>query len=137
MPTSLADLPNEVIFQILLFAPPSSAPTIQKVSRRFRDLVTPLLWRHHCQTQFKYWGEEHGIRNLFSCNAVNVDWKKIFADRHRVDGITSRTVDSIVAGQLDRSEKSERIVGLGYDAKDALLRNLRVGEDAADVLAQR
>ena len=68
---------------------------------------------------------------------MNVDWKKIFADRHRVDGITSRTVDSIVAGQLDRSEKSERIVGLGYDAKDALLRNLRVGEDAADVLAQR
>ena len=57
--------------------------------------------------------------------------------RHVVDRTTSHELDSILTSQVGRIEKSETIVGLGYDAKDALLRHLNVGKDAEDILARR
>lgn len=54
-----------------------------------------------------------------------------------VDRITSQELDSILAGQCGRIKRSEIIVKMGYDAKDTLLRNLSVGDDAEDVLARR
>lgn len=136
MSVTLADLPNEVIFQILLYVPLDSAPTLLRVSRRFNEAAQPL-WKFHCRTQFRYWSEEHGIRHKFSNNALQVDWKRIFAKRHSVGRVTSRTLDSIISSQLDRINKSESIVRLGYDAKDTLLRNIHIGEDAEDVLARQ
>lgn len=137
MPAALTDLPNEVIFQILLYVPPSSAPALQQISRRFNDLSQPLLWRHHCRTQYRYWSQEHSIQQKFSDNAAKADWKKIFARRHLIDRTTGHKLDSILASQVGRIEKSESIVGLGYDAKDALLRHLTIEEGAKDVLARR
>lgn len=136
MSVTFADLPNEVIFQILLYVPLDSTPTLLQVSRRFNEAAQALLWKFHCRTQFRYWSEEHDIKHKFN-NALQVDWKSIFAKRHSVDRETRRTLDSIISSQLDRINKSESIVSLGYDAKDTLLRNLHVGEDAEDVLARQ
>lgn len=137
MSVTLADLPNEVIFQILLYVPLDSTPTLLRVSRRFNEAVQPLLWKFHCRTQFRYWSEEHDIKHKLSKNALQVDWKSLFVKRHSVDRETSRTLDSIIGSQLGRINKSESIVRLGYDAKDTLLRNIHVGEDADDVLARQ
>lgn len=138
MSVTLADLPNEVIFQILLYVPLDSTATLLQVSRRFNEAAQALLWKFHCRTQFRYWSEEHDIKHKFNNAALQVvDWKSIFAKRHSVDRETRRTLDSIISSQLDRIHKSESIVRLGYDAKDTLLRNLHVGEDADDVLARR
>lgn len=137
MSVTLADLPNEVIFQILLYVPLDSTPTLLRVSRRFNEAAQPLLWKFHCWTQFRYWSDEHDIKHKFSNNALQVDWKGLFAKRHSVDRETNRTLDSIISSQLDRINKSESIVRLGYDAKDTLLRNIHVGEDAEDVLARQ
>lgn len=54
-----------------------------------------------------------------------------------VDKTTSHELNSILARQRGRIKRSEIIAELGYDAKDTLLRNLNVGEDAEDVLARR
>lgn len=54
-----------------------------------------------------------------------------------VDRTTSHELDNILAGQRGRIRGSETIAELGYDAKDTLLRNLIVGDDAEDVLARR
>lgn len=137
MSVTLADLPNEVIFQILLYVPLDSTPTLLRVSRRFNEAAQPLLWKFHCRTQFRYWSEEHDMKHKFSNNVLQVDWRRIFAERRSVDREISRTVDSIISSQLDRINKSESIVRLGYDAKDTLLRNINVGEDAEDVLARQ
>lgn len=137
MSVTLADLPNEVIFQILLYVPLDSTPTLLRVSRRFSEAAQPLLWRFHCRTQYRYWSEEHDIKHKFSNNALQVEWKSLFARRHSVDRETSRTINSIIGSQLDRINKSENIVRLGYDAKDTLLRNIHVGEDGEDVLARQ
>lgn len=137
MSVSLADLPNEVIFQILLYVPLDSTPTLLLVSRRFNEAAQPLLWRFHCRTQYRYWSEEHDIKQKFSNNALQVEWKSLFARRHSVDCETNRTINSIIGSQLDRINKSEKIVRLGYDVKDTLLRNIHVGEDGEDVLARQ
>lgn len=133
----LSELPNEIIYQILLCIPPSSIPTLQQVSHQFNDLTQPILWRHHCQTQYRYWSPEHGMQEKFNGPVAKVDWKIVFARRHCVDRTTSEEIGSILASQSSRIEKTERITGQGYDAKDTLLRHLNVEDDAQDVLARR
>lgn len=135
--TSLADLPNEIIQQILFYIPPSSAPAIQRVSRRFNSLIQPILWRYHCRTQFKHWDQKHNIQAKFADEVAKVDWKNVFSSRHSVDRATSHAIDAILSCQVGRVEKFQSIVRCGYDAKDTLLRHLNVDDDAEDVLARR
>lgn len=135
--TSLSDLPNEIIQQILFYIPPSSALATQRISRRFYDLTQPILWRYHCRTQFKYWDQKHNIQAKVADNVAKVDWKDVFSSRHSIDRATSHAIDAILACQISRVEKFQSIVGFGYDAKDTLLRHLNVDDDAEDVLARR
>lgn len=135
--TSLADLPNEIIFQILAYLPPASVPTLQRVSQRFNELSQPLLWRHYCRTEFKYWSEHHNIQKKFVEDVTKIDWKKVFSERHSVDRTTTLQLNSILSRQICRIQKAEKIVVHGYDAKDTLVRHLQVDDDAEDVLARR
>ena len=137
MAVSFEELPNEVLYQIFLSIPPSSAPTLQQVSRRFNGVSKPLLWRHHCRTLFKYWSPEHQMRDKFNSDVDKVDWKAIFSERHNLERRIGRGIDSILSEQKGRLPKAEDIVDSGYDAKDALLRNLNVEESTDDVLARR
>ncbi|KAL8912271.1 MAG: hypothetical protein Q9171_002726 [Xanthocarpia ochracea] len=137
MTTVLSDLPIEVLFQIFLCVPPASIPALQQVCRKFNDLSQPLLWRHHCQTQFKYWDPKHDIKAKYAQSAAKVDWKQLFQTRHLADRAISHELENILSSQTGRIELSERILVHGYDAKDTLLRHLNVGDDAEDVLARR
>ena len=135
--TLLTDLPNEIIFQILTYLPPASVPTLQRVSQRFNELSQPLLWRYYCRTQFKYWSEHRKIQTKFVDDVTKVDWKKVFSERRSVDRTTTTQLNSILSSQTCRIEKAEEIVRHGYDAKDSLVRHLRVEDGAEDVLARR
>lgn len=137
MTVRLNDLPTEVLFQILLWAPPASIPAFQQVCRKFNDLSQPLLWRHHCRTQFKYWTPKHDITGKLRQNVASVDWKRIFRERHVADIEIDHELEGILTSQTCRLDRSEKIVAYGYDAKDTLLRHLDVSEDAEDVLARR
>lgn len=137
MAFTLSELPTEVLHQIISYLPPSSVPTLQRVSRKFNDFPQPLLWRDHCRTHFKYWSPEHSLQQKLSGAVIETDWKKLFSDRYSIDRSITRDVDGILASQRNRIEKAERIMGHGYDAKDALLRHLNVGDHADDVLARR
>lgn len=137
MAITLSELPIEILHQIISYIPPLSVPTVQTVSRKFNGLPQPLLWRDHCCTQFKYWSPEHDLQQKLSGAVVESNWKKLFSDRYSIDRSITRDVNGILASQLKRIEKVERIVGYGYDAKDALLQHLNVVEDAEDVLARR
>lgn len=137
MAIKLNELPNEVIYQILLNLPPASAPKVQQVSRQFNDLAQPILWRSHCRTYFKYWSPEHEIQQKLSGIVAKVDWKKVFLERHIADRATTLHINSIISSQTNRISKSTKIVAYGYDAKDTLLRHLDVGDEAEDLLARR
>ena len=134
---TLHDLPTEILYQILLSVPPASIPTLQQVCRKFNDLSQPLLWRHHCQSNFQHWRPEHEIHAKYAQSAAQVNWKQLFRTRHLGDRAVSQELESILASQTGRIEKAENILAYGYDAKDTLLRHLDVGDDAEDVLARR
>lgn len=61
----------------------------------------------------------------------------MFIDRHLAYRETSRLLDSLLSTQVGRIHKFQRIVEIGYDAKDCLLQHLAVDENAEDVLARR
>lgn len=137
-PTLLTDLPNEVIHQILQCLPPSDVPSLELVSQSFRTLARQsVLWQHFCRSNFEYWDQRWDIGSKMKANPANIDWKGIYSERHMIDRSTTHQIDSVLSSQTGRIAKSANIVGLGYDAKDTLIRHLRVGDDAEDVLARR
>ena len=137
MPTAIHDLPNEVLQQILWNLPPLSVPCFQRVCHRFRRLVSSLIWRHLCETQFKFWNPDRIINEKYGQEVDQVDWRGIFIERYRIDRETGEILDSILSTQTGRIDKVQRIAQKGYDAKDCLLKQLNVDEDAEDVLARR
>lgn len=137
MAITLSELPIEILHQIISYVPPSSVPSVHIVSRKFNNLSQPLLWRYHCRTQFKYWSHEHDIKQKLSGSVIETDWKRLFSERYSIDRSITCDIDGILASQRNRIEKAERIMGRGYDAKDALLQHLNVDDDAEDFLARR
>lgn len=135
----LTDLPDEVLQHITYYCSPGEVlSSIQRLSKRFARLASePLLWRHHCKAEFKYWDSRHSIRQKFVGNVKDVDWKALYAYRRRVDAQATHLLDSILEGQVDRISKFRLISEFGYDAKDTLLRHCHTHEDAADVLARK
>lgn len=137
MSLTLENLPNEVLFQIFLSLPPPSIPALQQVSERFYNISQPLLWRYYCRTLFKFWSTEHRIQEKFNGNVNNTDWKALFVQRYQTNKQVSQKLDSIVASQSGRIPKVSAILENGDDAKDILLKNANVDDDAEDVLARR
>jgi F-box protein 21 len=136
---TLSQLPDEVLQHILFYLSPSDLlSNVQRISKRFSRLASePLLWRHHCRVQFKYWDSKHRIKQKFLGNVGDVDWKTLYRHRKRVESETTDILDSIIAGQVNRIQKFKMIADFGYDAKDTLLRHCRTCETAVDVLARR
>lgn len=137
MAITLNELPNEIIYQIILCIPPASVPKVQQVSRQLNDLAQPVLWRYHCRAQYNYWKPEREIHKKYSGSVAKVDWKKIFLERHSTDRAITYHLNSILSSQMSRIEKAQAITAHDYEAKDTLLRHLNVGKEAEDVLARR
>jgi len=138
-PDFLGRLPDEVVQHILLYCTPSHIiKHIQLVCKRFDRLSSdPLLWRHHCKVEFKYWDVKHQIRKKFRGDANVEQWRNLYAYRIRTHKITTRLLDSIIADQVDRISKYKQIADIGYDAKDTLLLHCHSLSTEDDYLARR
>jgi len=137
--TTISDLPDEVLDQVLHYlSPKQTILNFQRASKRFARLSEePLLWRYYCRTEFKYWDAKHRIKQKFDGDAGDVEWKKLYIHRKQIDIRTSELLDSILSQQIGRIEKAKDISEFGYDAKDTLLRNCQAEMHRDDVLARR
>ena len=136
--TFFTDLPNEIISQILRHLPPCDVPSLDLVSKNFREHARqPVLWREFCHDSYQFWDQRWDIRGKSAEDVANVGWKRIYSQRYKTDRRTTSQIDSILATQTGRIGKAETIISFAYDAKDTLLRHLQVGDDAEDVLARR
>jgi F-box protein 21 len=137
--STLSELPDEVLQHILFYVSPSDLlSNVQPISKRFSRLASePLLWRHHCRVQFKYWDSKHRITQKFLGKVGDVGWKTLYMHRKKVEYETTDILDSIIEGQVNRIQKFKMIADHGYDAKDTLLKHCRTCETAEDVLARR
>lgn len=134
---SVNDLPNELLEQVLLFLPALSIPAFEQTCRRFSKVVKACNWRRFCRIQFRYWGRNCDEKSRPEDKLVETRWKRIYIERHRTHQETSNLIDSILSSQVGRIDKFQRIVEIGYDAKDCLLQHLATCENASDVLARR
>lgn len=136
--TSISDLPDEVLGQVLHYLSPEQTTLIRRASRRFARLSEePLLWRYYCRTEFTYWDARHRIKQKFGGDVSDVEWKKLYIYRKYIDVRTSEILDSMLSEQIGRIDKTKDISEFGYDAKDVLLRNCQAETDTDDVLARR
>jgi F-box protein 21 len=149
-PTALHfnDLPAELIHQIILNLDPPSFRALKNTSTHLRALAdTPILWRHFCRTQFKYWDPRHDFSRQLSRPVEEVDWASWYASRRILERQVDRLVNGMVANARGRIEKMEMIVNIDtailqgnrnlWDVKDALLKHVNCPDDADDVLARR
>ena len=138
MINTLDDLPDEVIESIIFYLPPADLYALQLTSNRLNRLAnSPLLWRYHCRTQYKYWDPKHRIRERFAGAVLSFEWKELYAYRHRVARNTNSILNKIISNETGRIAAFKEAVEPGYDVKDTLLENTRAGEDEDDVLARR
>ncbi|KAK9772719.1 putative F-box domain-containing protein [Seiridium cardinale] len=133
------ELPDEIISHILTYlAPEETLTTIPRLSKRFYRIAdTQLLWKFYCETSFRYWQSDHDIQKKLRNKATDVDWKALYTLRLRRNRRIAHLLDGIVASRVSRLQKTEEICQYGYDAKDFLLSQCKISEDADDVLARR
>ena len=137
--TSISDLPDEVLDQVLYhLSPEQTALNVRRASKRFARLSEePLLWRYYCRTEFTYWDAKHHIKQKMGGDVSDVEWEKLYIYRKQIDTRTSELLDSILSEQIGRIDKTKDISEFGYDAKDILLRNCQAETNTDDVLARR
>lgn len=134
----LTDLPDEVIQNVLFRLDYKTSLALEETCRRFRNVTNePLLWKSFCRNGWMKWHPRHQFQAKVAGSEFT-GWKALFAERTRSSRETRGLVEAILEHDLNRIPKVERIVELGWDAKDALLeafRNAHLSE--TNVLAQR
>lgn len=136
---SLHQIPDEIIQHLLLYLPPEdNLVTFQRLSRRMSRIARePLLWRHHCRARFLYWDSRHGFFAKLSGRASATDWMGLFIARLRRNARAARLLDHVISSGPGDAESYGNLARLGCDAKDFLLDQSRIDDDAEDVLARR
>jgi F-box protein 21 len=138
MGLTLENLPDEIIQHVFSYLPIKPVVCLLQTSKHLRRIAgEQALWRHYCLRDFQHWDEKHHIREKSAIRLSSKDWQRIYTQRVNTDRRTTALLDHIVAKQLYRIGKFQVIPLQGYDAKDTILRHLRVGDDAEDVLARR
>lgn len=136
--SAFAGLPEEIIENVFFYLSPDDLLVAQWTCKAFRDITNgPLLWRHHCRSQYKNWDRKHRFWDRLKLPAAETNWKQLFLQRRTVDKIVSDGMNQMLSTQRQRIPKIDKIAVQGEDARDALLRQRNVADDAEDVLARR
>ncbi|TID14389.1 YccV-like-domain-containing protein [Venturia nashicola] len=141
----LEDLPAEIIEAILSHLPPKSLINTSKTSKKLHQIAdTPLLWRSHCRTQFRFWDPSHGLPANFTSPVNDINWKDKFRNRMNLERRVDQTMDTLINTQTDKLPTMQRMLAMSddfseytYDVKEALLRHCAAPEEKEDYLARR
>ncbi|TQS32481.1 hypothetical protein Golomagni_07199, partial [Golovinomyces magnicellulatus] len=136
---TFSQLPDDIIERVLqLTAPEDLLDSILLVSRHLNQLANQrLLWRGYCRQSFKYWHSRHEIKSKFAARASDIDWKALYIDRKSQNERIARLLNNVITTRFTRLSRIREICMLGYDAKDYLISQIRVGDDVDDCMARR
>ena len=135
--TTINDLPNEVIYQILFNLSPLDATSVVISSRRLHAFLGQPLWRHFCQVKYKYWQDSWNVESIYGASLDLVDWKYIYLYRQHAEHRTETSLEQILGAQSHRLCHYRTILSYEFDIKDVLLRQMEITDKAQDVLARR
>ena len=135
----LTALPTEILEAIFLQLDPRSLLALSQTSSFIKRITSdaPILWRHFCRTTFKSWAPHHNIATKFAGPLSDVDWRKLFIERIKIEKRTLVLLNNVLETQQGRIRRINEIADFGYDAKETLLREIDCPDDAEDVLARR
>jgi F-box protein 21 len=139
MAPAFMELPTELLEAIFLHLDPQSLITVSQTSKFIKQLTaeSPILWRHLCQTQFRTWDSRHDIATKLAGPLSDVNWRVLYMEKDHIEARTRELLDHVVSTQHKRIRCINQIADFGYDAKEALLREMNCPNDAEDVLARR
>lgn len=133
----ILNIPDEIVQNILLFLDFRSLSGCQRTCKYLlRQTQNPLLWRHHCLTQYHYWRNPPQLNPDFGASAHKEDWKYILQTRKIADRHLFNTLNSALVDRLERTNLLDEIAIRRYDAKDMLLQQLDTAPDAPDYLSR-
>ncbi|KAF4335001.1 hypothetical protein FBEOM_11155 [Fusarium beomiforme] len=134
-----SQIPDEIIQHLLYYIPPEdNLSNFQLVSRRLQHLADePLLWKYHCQNNFRFWHPQHSLHRRLKGRASDTPWKKLFILRKSRNEQLKHLLNEILTTKVGRLKRYEKVCQLGYDAKDFLLEQCKADETSEDVLARR
>ena len=138
MACNLLSLPDELVQQIFLDLPLDSLASSSRACKRLLALSkSPLLWKHQCLTQYRYWSPHHDFQTLLKAPSGEVDWKGLLAKRKNSDITMSSQFNRCLPRYEDRTRQLQPIVANGYDAKDWLLHQIDSPKSSEDYLARK
>lgn len=138
-PLAFTELPTEILEAIALNLDAGSLIAVSRTNKLIKQLTadSPILWRHLCQTQFTAWDSRHNIAAKLLAPLSDVDWRGLYKERFKIETRTRKLLDHVVSTQHQRIRCINEIAEFGYDAKEALVREMECPDDADDVLARR
>lgn len=138
-PLAFTELPTEIIEAIALNLDARSLIAISETSRLIKQLTadSSIIWRRLCRTQFTTWDSRHHMRAKWAAPLSEVDWRGLYKERVNVEVRTRALLNHIVGTQHQRIRCINEIADFGYDAKEALMREMECPDSAEDVLARR
>ena len=136
---TITTLPDEILTHVLFYVPAEDAlANVQLVSSRFQRLASsPLLWRHHCRTNYAHWRDEFGIERRLDEPVTAVEWKRLFRQRRRIDARIAKLFEGLLFTRHQRRRRMRAICSAGEEARDYLVAQRRAPDSAHDVLARR
>jgi F-box protein 21 len=144
---AFGDLPAEIVQSILFYLPPENLCDVRATSKELQAIAdSPLLWRYHCRTQYRFWDPVHNIARKLASPVSSTRWNELFITRRRIDVTVHKQLNAVVRSSQNRIYTIEDValqnygnttVANSYDVKDALLSQYNVGEDQEDHLARR
>lgn len=136
--SSLLLLPDELINAILTHLLPRDLFACQLTCRTLDRLSSEsLVWRRLCSVEYRYWHCKHDMTTLLSAPPVSVNWKRLLTLRSRQDRAIEETFKLALGQQAYRVQRAQQILEYGYDAKDALRKQMNCDATRDDGLARR
>ncbi|CAK7262887.1 hypothetical protein SEPCBS57363_000274 [Sporothrix epigloea] len=133
-------IPDELVVAILYLLPSSDiADSVQLLSRRFYYLSQePKLWLARCRSDYKHWSAPFCRRLARAGPANHGPWKQMWINRRRCDASTAWHFEHVLSSKVKRVRHLEAICRRGLNAKDFLLEQYSLADNATDdVLARR
>ncbi|CAK7266387.1 hypothetical protein SEPCBS119000_002003 [Sporothrix epigloea] len=134
------DFPDELIVAIFkLLDSEDIVDVVQLVSRRFYHLCQePKLWLDRCRSDYEFWSMPFRKRLAQAGRTNSGPWKEVWMNRRRGDAMTQWYLDRVLESKVKRMWYLEAICRRGLNAKDVLLDQMDLEDDATDdVLARR
>lgn len=130
---TLSSLPTEILQNIVCLVSPEDAIALAQASHRLLEITyEPLVWRHFCLSRYRFWDDKWHSK----LKGKEAEWRDVYCQKREIDQKVMSFFEQIITRQSGRIDLFQGISNFRYDAKDVLLEQTKVSQNAADYLSR-